>query len=589
MQPSLGSLVCPVAAAATTLHLVFLFIALQASSAHAELPVFVASEAYDNGTFGRYPVQSFKSSGAIAPRPNLLRQHDACAHHLKTFLTPRGYAEPASRAQATILDQHGRLVWTSGWEDKQIYNLMVQTYRGHKYLTFWAGNDALDETYSLTRKFEAADGLEGDLHDFRVTEQGTALMTVYDIRDHDLSALGKATGPIWDCLIQEIDIPTGNLVFEWRASEHLNVSDTHWDIGGEGEPGGAAFDWFHLNSIDKDPRGNYMVSSRYLHSVTYIHGKTGKVLWVLGGKGNMFTDLSGGNATNFAFQHDARWDSDHKEITLFDNSDVGPLSEKSNPRGMRIEVDQQAMTATLLAEYKNPHRIPAESQGSMQTLPGGNVVIGFGFTGAFTEFDRDGTPLCDTHYGPETGFGSGDVQSYRVLKYAWRGFPATDPDVAVARDDGLVWRAYASWNGATEVTQWELQGTDNEEPGEASAWRVVERRLRDGFETDFVLEADHPIYLRVVGLDYKGNALGTSLPADAAKADADYNIEKWPPEDLDFDRAWTWATCIIAGIGFVVAAVASRPAWKAWKSACKPGHYRRLSIDERNAVAERLA
>ncbi|POR37738.1 Uncharacterized protein TPAR_02080 [Tolypocladium paradoxum] len=597
MRPSPGSLVCP---AVATLHVVVLLLALQA---RAELPVFVASEAYDSGDFGRYPVQTFKSSPAIAPRPNLVRQDAACARNLKTFLTPRGYAEPASRAQATILDDDGRLVWTSGWEDKQIYNLMVQTYRGQNYLTFWAGNDAvgghgagayymLDETYSLRRKFEAANGLEGDLHDFRITKQGTALMTVYDVRDHDLSALGKATGPIWDCLIQEVDMATGALVFEWRASEHLDVAHTHRDIGGEGEPGAAAFDWFHLNSIDKDPRGNYLVSSRYLHSVTYIHGRSGEVLWVLGGKGNMFRDLSGGNATNFAFQHDARWDNDYAEITLFDNSDVGQLSERSNPRGMRIRVDQEAMTATLLAEYKNPRRIPAESQGSMQTLPGGNVVVGFGFTGAYTEFSRAGTPLCDTHYGPETGFGSGDVQSYRVLKFAWRGFPATDPDLAVARDDARVWRAYASWNGATEVTRWVLQGADDEEPG-ARGWSVVETRPRDGFETDFVLEAGHPRYLRVVGLDCKGNALGTSLPADAAEADVDYKIDKPPPEeDLDFDETWTWAMGVMAGIGIVVLAVAARPACKAWTScraAPKSGHYRRLSTDERTAVAERFA
>jgi hypothetical protein len=35
------------------------------------------------------------------------------------------------------------LVWTSGWDKKQIYNLMAQEYKGHKYITFWAGNDAV--------------------------------------------------------------------------------------------------------------------------------------------------------------------------------------------------------------------------------------------------------------------------------------------------------------------------------------------------------------------------------------------------------------------------------------------------------------
>lgn len=143
MRPSLGSLVCPGVAAASIVHVVLL-LALRAGSARAELPVFVASEAYDRGDLGRYPVQRFKSSRAIAPRPNLLLQDTACARGLKTFLTPRGYADPASRAaQATILDPDGHLVWTSGWEGKQLYNLMAQTYRGHSYLTFWAGNDAV--------------------------------------------------------------------------------------------------------------------------------------------------------------------------------------------------------------------------------------------------------------------------------------------------------------------------------------------------------------------------------------------------------------------------------------------------------------
>lgn len=330
--------------------------------------------------------------------------------------------------------------------------------------------------------------------------------------------MGKTIGPIWDCLVQEIDIETGKSVFEWRASEHLNISDTYRGIGGEGNPDGAAFDWFHLNSITKDYEGNFIISSRYLHSVTKIDGTTGEVIWVLGGKSNMFEDLSNGTATDFAFQHHARWANNFTEITLFDNTDNNDHPERFHPHGLRIRIDQDAMTAKLLTEYKNPHQIPAQSQGSMQDLENGNVVVGFGFTGAFTEFAHDGTVLCDIHFGPEQQFGSGGVQSYRVLKFPWRGFPTTDPDLVVAQDDAGIWRVYFSWNGATEVNEWVLQGTKKPDDEKNYPWRVLAKSPRIGFETSIPLEAGHSDYVRILALDTMSNVLGKSGPVDATMA-----------------------------------------------------------------------
>lgn len=149
-----------VTTSAILVYTFYLLTSLCARGAYAELPVFVSSEAYDNGDLGKYPVQHFESVELVAPRPNLVRQDGQCAENLLTFLTPRGNVEQALHPQATILDHQGHLVWTSGWENKQIYNLMTQEYRGHKYLTFWAGNDAIgghgDGSYymvSLVRRF----------------------------------------------------------------------------------------------------------------------------------------------------------------------------------------------------------------------------------------------------------------------------------------------------------------------------------------------------------------------------------------------------------------------------------------------------
>lgn len=379
----------------------------------------------------------------------------------------------------------------------------------------------LDESYNLTHTVQAANGLEGDLHEFRLTDRGTAMLTVYDVQEHDLSSVGKGMGLIWDCLVQEINLETRELVFEWRASRHFNIADSFQPIGRTGDPGGVPFDWFHINSIDKDAKGNYLISSRYLHSIAYVAGDTGSVLWVLGGKRNMFKDMSGGRATSFAFQHDARWDKEYSELTLFDNSDDGPPSEKSKPRGLRLRLDQEAMTVELVAEYRNPGPVSSSSQGSMQSLANGNVVVGFGYSGIFTEFSHSGQVLCETHYGPESGFGTGDVQSYRVLKFDWHGRPTTMPSLAVAQDDTGAWRAYVSWNGATEVKEWILQGADDDggddeaKGGGTVKWIVIKRQKKDGFETDFALEMKHPKRLRAAGLDSDGTVLGISSVVDA--------------------------------------------------------------------------
>jgi hypothetical protein len=364
---------------------------------------------------------------------------------------------------------------------------------------------------------EAVNGLKGDLHEFTLTQQGTAIITAYQVVDVDLTSLGKTTGPIWECLFQEIDIETGELIFEWRASEHIAVADTYRHIGGEGNPNGAAFDWFHINSIDKDPLGNYIVSSRYLHSVTYVDGRTGDVIWVLGGKKNMFDDLSDGRATSFGFQHDARWANNYTEITIFDNSDDGGFSDKSHPRGVRVKIDQLTMTAELVHEYKNPTRLAAASQGSMRDLPNGNVLLGFGNAPLFTEFSHEGEVLCETHFGPAKKFGSGEAQSYRVLKFAWQGFPTSDPAVAVKQDDADEWRVYVSWNGATEIAQWVLQGADAAEEQEEQ-WQMLEVVAKDGFETSFLVKPDHPSWLRAMAVDGSGNVLGVTPVANATEA-----------------------------------------------------------------------
>lgn len=348
-----------------------------------------------------------------------------------------------------------------------------------------------DDSYRQIRKIEALNGLKGDLHEFTVTRDDTALLSVYEQIPADLGYYERQPdGWIWDCHFQEVDLETNQLRFSWRASEHFRFQDTFNDVRGDAGAEHNAFDWFHINSVQKDDRGNYIVSARYSHAVSYIDGKTGDILWHLGGKNNSFQDLSGGNATNFAWQHDARWHDDYTTISIFDNAAY--FGDDTHPaRGMKVKVDTNAMTAELMQEYRHPGGYISESQGSMQVLDGGNVFLGYGSAPAFTEFSPDGRVLCDVSFGAlhwreDGSFSPGAVMSYRAYKADWTGRPSENPKVKF--QDGTF---YVSWNGATEVRTWKLQGRSVANPQALkSDWRDVGSCDWQGFESSMKVETD---------------------------------------------------------------------------------------------------
>lgn len=138
-------------------------------------------------------------------------------------------------------------------------------------------------------------------------------MIAFDAVPGDVRPMGRKFNDvwnqaIWDNVVQEVDIATGDLLFEWRASEHVNLTRTYRKLDpGDGGTVQNPFDFFHANSVDQDDGGSYLVSARNTHAIYYIDGKTKEVIWTLGGKGNDFMDLSDGHALNFAWQHDARF------------------------------------------------------------------------------------------------------------------------------------------------------------------------------------------------------------------------------------------------------------------------------------------
>jgi hypothetical protein len=396
-----------------------------------------------------------------------------------------------------IVDNQGRLVWFS--KDRYATDFKVQTYKGEPVLTWWQGGIVaghgegeyviFDSSYREVRRVRAGNGYKGDLHEFSITPQDTALLTIYNQARTDLSPIGgQKDGPVWDGIAQELDLETGEVLFEWHSLDHVDVGESY--RGPEEDPE-EPVDYFHINSIEVEPDGNFLIDAKGTYAVYKLDRQSGEVLWRLGGKES---DFEMGEGTRTVSQHDARRQEDGT-ITIFDNGAPPELHDQS--RGIVVELDEDAMKATLVREYTHPEKPLSTSQGNMQVLSNGNVFVGWGTEPFSSEYSKDGKLIFDLEF-------SGETQSYRAFRQTWSGRPAEDPAVVAEKGKGGKVNVYASWNGATEAITWRvLAGPD---PGELEPVGTVPW---GGFETAMAIRTEEP-YVAVRAEDDSGGVLGTS-------------------------------------------------------------------------------
>jgi hypothetical protein len=131
------------------------------------------------------------------------------------------------------------------------------------------------------------------------------------------------------------------------------------------------------------------------------------------------------------------------------------------------------MTATLIQELADPDdTIYSVSQGSMQVLPSGNSIVGYGSVPTLKEFGKAGNVVLSVSWGAPSV-----VQSYRAYKSEWVGTPSAKPDVWACKASSGT-EVYMSWNGATEHGMWTVFGA----AGNVSLSKVVSVE-KTGFET----------------------------------------------------------------------------------------------------------
>jgi Arylsulfotransferase (ASST) len=442
----------------------------------------------------RPPVLSVTaSSPAVAPGDELVAPYDG-----------PGQSGPM------ILEPDGGLVWFKALpRGTSATNLQVQQYAGRPVLTWWQGDISIhgfglgedviaNSAYEDIGHVRAGNGLQADLHDFQLTPAGTALITAYDPIYCDLAGEGGSSyGAVTDALMQEIDVKTGLVMFQWTSIDHVALSESYALAANSRTDW--PFDFFHLNSIDLAQDGSLIVSARNTWTVYDIDSATGQIAWQLGGKHSSFA-MGPGAAT--AWQHDPR-ELSPGTLSIFDNGASPKIHSQS--RGIVVSLNPQQHTATLVSQLTRPSPVLAESQGDIQALANGDWFLGWGQVPDFSELSPTGQLLFDAH------FPAGD-QSYRDFRFPWTGTPAHSPTFAVAPGAAGASTVYASWNGATLVASWRvLAGSSSS----ATHMHVVAQGPRTGFESAIALPANTTgPYVSVQALDAGGQVLG-SAPAAA--------------------------------------------------------------------------
>jgi Arylsulfotransferase (ASST) len=359
-----------------------------------------------------------------------------------------------------------------------------------------SGEDVVvNQHYQPIARVKGADGWVLTVHEFQIDGEHVWVTANKNLA-MDLSKYGGAyNGALIDSAVQEYDLKTGKLLFNWDALKHIPLSESKASLPTNGFP----WDAYHVNSIQVVGPETFLVSMRDTWAAYLVNARTGAIEWTLGGRNSSFKF---GPEAEFQWQHDVRLQP-NSTITLFDDhccqlTGGGSQVDSTAPsRGLALKLDQATHTATLAAAYGSRKAYESAYMGDTQPLPNGNVFIGWGSEPYFSEYSRSGKLLFEGELpGPDL--------SYRATVEPWVGLPLTSPAGAAA-DAGASTTVYASWNGATEVSAWRVLGA-----GAGGQMKVLmASHPKTGFETSMTVPSGSADF-EVQALDSAGHVLGTS-------------------------------------------------------------------------------
>jgi hypothetical protein len=367
---------------------------------------------------------STASTAPTAPPPVTILTSHASRADGDFFISP--YGDQSTYANGPeILSPDGKVIWFHAVPaGEEAADFRTQVYDGRPVLTWWQGTGLgglsqgtdyiYNDRYQQIATVSAGNGYSADGHEFLITPWNTALILSYTTATANLTSIGgPADQTVIDGIVQEINIKTGKVLFQWNSAAHVPYGASEQPL-----PASAStpWDWFHINAVKVARNGSLLIDARDTWTTYDVSLRTGHINWRLGGKDSTFKEVAGpgqvlDNANEiFAWQHDPQ-QVGRDEYTFFDNESSG-TPELSTSRVVTVRLNFRTRVATLVSSIDQPEGLVAASQGNAQTTSNGDIVVGWGALPYFSAFSRSGTLLFNAEF--PTG-----VNTYRAYQLPW--------------------------------------------------------------------------------------------------------------------------------------------------------------------------
>ncbi|KAJ5539073.1 hypothetical protein N7513_007405 [Penicillium frequentans] len=440
------------------------------------------------------------------------------------FVAPYGQIDPeASTHRYTqyqigpyIYDNDGMLIWAGSpmYDNRNVFDFKANwNIDDDPHLSFIIQHDnqvkgsgmILNTNYEIEHEVDVVNDLEAfNMHEFNILDGGkTALACTYRTQTISFADFGRPNEESWAQTggFVELDVDSARVLFEWDSRDQISVLESAVLSSKSAALGPPGTDYVHINAVDKNEAGDYIISMRFTNTIYLISGTDGHIMWRLGGKESDFN-------MDFTFhkQHDVKFiesHGTHHVISLMNNGADEGYADESISAALYIDIDETAMTARVIQRIERPDGGLTRLRGNVQQLPNLNTFIGWSQWGYHSEHAPNGDLLMWAKFSSER------FSSYRSYKFDWVGRPNTPPDVVSSvygtNDEDVLTIIHVSWNGATDIAGWNFYAR----PYDMGENVFIGHTEKSDFETMYLADGFMD-WVSAEAVDSEGNVLGTS-------------------------------------------------------------------------------
>ncbi|KAJ5952436.1 uncharacterized protein N7479_010849 [Penicillium vulpinum] len=419
-----------------------------------------------------------------------------------------------------IYDDNGVLIWAGSllydnhnvFDFKPVHNIDESSHLS--FIVGWEYDDSkkghgaiVNNHYEVEKEVQAPSNIHDfNMHEFNIMDGGkTALACTYRAQSISLADFERPTEESWVTVggFVEVDVETSEVLVQWDSVDKISLNESNMFHASDQSLGSPGWDYVHINAVDKNEAGDYLISLRFTDTIYLISGNDGNIVWRLGGlKSDFKQDFT------FSKQHDVKFvssDGTHHVISLLNNAADERGNDEKTSSVLFIELDTTVtpMTAKVIKRINRPDSGLTRLRGSARALPNGNVFIGWSERGYSSEHAPNGDLLMTAR------FVSDRYSTYRSYKGEFTGRPTAPPDLVASvygtNSEDTTTVIYVSWNGATDVVQWKFyaQGSDHKESV------LIGTTNKTDFETMFIADG-YMDFVSAEAIDADGNVMHTS-------------------------------------------------------------------------------